>query len=164
VELTVHDGRWPPASAPRPSCRRSGLRTARSSCPGLRGAASPRRRTRSARLYEQLQFGDVAGDVGQDQESDQEQEFAISPEWRVWLEEFRRRVGELARETPTTDAKMRRRSPAPTGLSVAPLSAWLWCRTALTVCGIGHKAGWSASERRPRAVTHIVRVFGCIPR
>ncbi len=64
-------------------------------------------------LYEQLAFG---GDVGQDQEhgqDDQEQEFVISLERQEWLEEFRRRVGELARNVP--NAKPGRKGRGGTG-------------------------------------------------
>ncbi|MEC3992075.1 hypothetical protein VSR01_00330 [Actinacidiphila sp. DG2A-62] len=50
----------------------------------------PQDQESAAVLYEQLAFGDVADDVQEHQENDQEdshgQEFVISPERRVWLE------------------------------------------------------------------------------
>lgn len=50
-------------------------------------------------------------DDGQDHGHDdgQEQEFVIGPERRAWLEELRRRVGELARDAPKPKAKKKRR-------------------------------------------------------
>jgi hypothetical protein len=78
-----------------------------------RGKPSPQDQETAAVLCEQLAFGDVAGDAGQDQDQDQddnqEQEFVISPERRAWLEELRRRVGDLAREDPKANPKKKRR-------------------------------------------------------
>jgi hypothetical protein len=62
-----------------------------------RGKPSPQDQEAAAELYEQLAFG---GDVGEDQDDDQEQEFVISPERQKLLQELQRRVGELGRDVP----------------------------------------------------------------
>lgn len=65
------------------------------------GRPSPQDQETAAALYEQLAFLNVADDVqDQGQDDDQEQKFVISPERRAWLEELQRRVGELARDAP----------------------------------------------------------------
>jgi conjugative relaxase-like TrwC/TraI family protein len=87
---------------------------------------SPQDQATAAAVYEQMQFADPADD---DQE-DQEQQLALSPERLAWLEELQRRIGDLTRETPKpkpSEPRAETATPPPdpaTGHAAEPLVPW----------------------------------------
>ncbi|AUA08071.1 hypothetical protein GTZ89_42410 [Streptomyces sp. SID8382] len=108
--------RWPPAIRLQALLRAS--RTppppAQPGRAALGGKPSPTEQETAAALYEQLAFGDVAGDAPEDQDDGQEREFVVSPERLEWLRELQRRVGELARDVPKAETKRQRDGTAGT--------------------------------------------------
>jgi hypothetical protein len=81
----------------------SRARAAGSALPGRAARAGKRQpadQAAAAVLYEQIAFVDGTDVVQEDQDDDQEQKFVVSPQRRAWLEELKRRVGELGRDVP----------------------------------------------------------------
>lgn len=110
--LSVHDRAVVTSDRFQVLLQASRVRAAGSALPGRAartGEPSLAEQAAAAVLYEQSVFDDLAGDVQEDQDDDQEQEFVISPERRQWLQELQRRVGELARDAPKTKERKQRR-------------------------------------------------------
>jgi hypothetical protein len=116
VELRVHERAVATSIRLQALLRSSRLPagSARAARAARAGEPSPADQATATVLYEQLQFADPAdpADVDDDGQEDQEEQMVLSAERLAWLEELRRRIGELARETPEPKPSKRRGAAA----------------------------------------------------